>query len=176
MKKIILAALLMTTGMCFIYSQDTNSAIAFQVNKQKVEDPGAKAHPVALTSESVSPKALKDFSKTCKAASDCRWYSYGKQGVMVFYQVGDKKGRRFYDRKGNYIYNILSYGETLLPPDVKDLVKRTYYQDYKINGVEEVETDYKTFFVVHIENDKKIKNVSVFDGEINEMLSMDKSK
>ena len=114
--------------------------------------------------------------RSCKTASDCRWYSCGKEGVIVFYQAGDKKGRRFYDRKGNYVYNILSYGETLLPPDVKDIVKRTYYQDYKINWVEEVEADYKTFFIVHIANDKMIKNVSVYDGEINEVLSMNKSK
>jgi len=176
MKKIILAALLMTTGICFVYSQDSISAIAFQGKKKEVDNPASTAHPVALSPGSVSPKALKDFSKTCKTASDCRWYSCGKEGVIVFYQAGDKKGRRFYDRKGNYVYNILSYGETLLPPDVKDIVKRTYYQDYKINWVEEVEADYKTFFIVHIANDKMIKNVSVYDGEINEVLSMNKSK
>jgi len=177
MKKLILAAFLMTTGISFVYSQNSNSAIAFQGNKHAVvEDAGSAAHPLALSPESVNPKALKDFSKTCKTASDCRWYTCGNAGVIAYYRLGEKKGRRFYDQKGHYVYNILSYGEASLPPEVRDLVKRTYYLDYQINLAEEVNTNDKTFFIVQISNDKTIKNVSVYEGEINLLLDMNKSK
>ena len=176
MKRTILAALLIATGIRFAFAQDPTPAVAFQDTKKVVEHNSSGTGPIAVSPESVKPKALKDFTKTCKAASDCRWFSFGNKGVAVFYQLGGKNGKRFYDQKGNYVYNILSYGEALLPFEVRDLVKRTYYLDYQINWVEEVNQDDKTFFIVHISNDKLIKNVSVYDGEINEMLSMNKSK
>jgi hypothetical protein len=178
MKKTILAALLIATGNSFIWAQDSVPAIAFENTRlvRETRNPVAPNNNGFIRTENVSPKVMKDFSKTCKSAADCRWYLCEKKGIIAFYQLGEKKGRRFYNQKGNYVYNILSYGEASLPRDVRDLVKRTYYLDYHIDLVEEIETTGKTFFIVHISDDKTIKTVSVFEGEINLMQDLVKSK
>lgn len=178
MKKIILATLLIAVSISLTYSQSNQETVAFRNSKQNTAIKTSGSAPKAdyLPSKSVSAKALKDFSKWCNKASDCRWYSATGKGSIVFYQVGEKKGRRSYDQKGNFVYNILTYGEESLPVEVRDLIKRTYYQGYQIDLAQEVETIDKKYFVVNISDDRTIKILSVFDGEVNELNNLTKSR
>lgn len=178
MKKIIFAALLIVTAGRSGFGQSSDPAIAFEHVRLPEEtlNTGSNGNNDLTPLKMVNAKMIRDFSKACKSASECRWYAYGEKGTIVYYQLGDKKGRRFYDKKGNFVYNILAYTESELPSEVRDLVKRTYYLDYTIDRIEEVETDSNTYFVIHVSDDKTIKIVSVFDGEINVLLNMNKSK
>jgi hypothetical protein len=177
MKHLILALLLIPAGASLVRSQNSVPEIAFD-----------KANPVghkkavfgqdnngAISPAAVSPKASKDFSKTCKMASDCRWYSCENKGTIVYYQLGEKKARRFYNQKGNFVYDIQSFGEESLPFDVRDLVKRTYYMDYHIDMAQEVNTNDGTYFIIHISDARTIKTLAVFEGEIILLKDLNKS-
>jgi hypothetical protein len=123
----------------------------------------------------VNIKAVKDFLKSRKTAEDSHWY-IDARGYFVYYFVNGNKGWSFYDKKGNFVYNVQTLTEKSLPFEVRDLVKRIYYADYSIDFAEEVQTDGNTVFVVNISNDKTIKILNIFDGEITVLKDLIKSR
>ena len=127
----------------------------------------------AATINDVNMKAVKDFSKSCKKAGDIHWY-IETNGSFVYYYMHGNKGRRFYDKKGSFVYNILSYTEEFLPYAVRDLVKSTYYFDYTITRAEEVQVNGKTFYFIHIEDKSGLKLLRVCDDEMEVIEEMNK--
>jgi hypothetical protein len=123
----------------------------------------------------VNIKAAKDFSRSRKKAEDIHWY-VDTRGYFAYYFINGNKGWSFYDKKGNFVYNIQTLTEESLPPEIRDLVKRTYYLDYKIDFAKEVQTDGKTVYIVNISDDKTIKILNIFDGEITVLNELIKSR
>jgi hypothetical protein len=113
----------------------------------------------------VNTKAVKDFLTSCKKAENPHWYNDPK-GTFVYYYINGNKARRFYDKKGDFVYDILSYTEEYLPYNIRDMVKRTYYFDYKIIVAEEIHTEGKTIYLVHITNKTDLLIVRVCDDEM----------
>lgn len=168
MKKLFFAAILAAILTPAIHAQNAD----FSFSKHKNEA-GADSYKFEVTGtngstatiNNVNIKAVKDFEKSCKNAESIHWYVEAK-GSVAYYFTNGKKGMRVYDKKGHFLYNILSYQEEFLPFEVRDLVKRTYYFDYTIDLVNEVQTLGKTFFVVNISDKTTLKKVSVYDGEM----------
>jgi hypothetical protein len=123
----------------------------------------------------VNSKALKDFLKSCRKAENAHWYIEA-DGNFVYYYVNGNKARRFYDKKGNLVYNILTLPEKSLPFSIRNLVKQFSYFDYSIDLGEEIQTEGKTFYVVHISDAKTIKILTILDGEITVLKDLDKTK
>jgi len=179
MKKIIFAGFLAFASTCFALSQDILPVVAFNKNKPVTEakEPlvtSAASNPLPLIE--VDQKILKDFYRSFENATDIRWYAVEKKGTAGYYNVGEKKGRCFYDKRGRFVYSILTYSEQSLPMEVRDLVKRTYYFDYTIDLAEEVHANGETFYIVHVSDSKTIKLLIVYDGEINVYKEYNKSK
>src|SRR5207237_6131334 len=72
-------------------------------------------------------RALQDFAKSNKQATDATWYEDSKGGFLVHFFTLEKDTKVAYDKKGNWLYNLCTYHEDNLPFDVRDLVKRKYY-------------------------------------------------
>ena len=133
----------------------------------------AETEPVLITGINGSPstinnvnvKAVRDFVKSCKKAESIHWYPDTK-GTFVYYYINGNKGRRFYDTKGDFVYNILSYPEEFLETDIRKLVKSIYYMDYTITWVNEIQTGDKTSFIVHLSDKTSWKTIMVCEGEI----------
>jgi hypothetical protein len=110
-------------------------------------------------------KASEDFLKSNKRVENVRWYDV-PNGFFAYYTKDEKKGRSFYNSKGNFVYNSLSYQERSLPLEIRDRVKSVYYMDYKITHVNEILQDGKTIFIVQLTDNKSWKNILIHDDEM----------
>lgn len=109
-------------------------------------------------------RASRDFWKRAGEQKDERWYKLS-HGYQAEYTEGPVKGQYMYDKKGNWLYSILTYGEEKLPEDVRRLARSTYF-DFGIRWVKEVNEAQNTVYVIHMENEKAWKEVAVQDGEM----------
>ncbi len=92
------------------------------------------------------------------------WYKLPK-GYLATYAEEGVESRHIYDRKGNWMYSMMTYQEDHLPEEVRKEVKSIYY-DYSIIWVKEVKEGDDSAYVVHVENRTEWKDLSVQDGEI----------
>ncbi|GGB04528.1 hypothetical protein [Puia dinghuensis] len=118
----------------------------------------------AIGADAAAVRASRDFWSRVGEQKGEQWYKL-QVGYQAEYTDGPVKGVYLYDKKGNWIYSILTYGEDRLPQEVRQLVRSTYY-DFSINWVKEVSDAQNLVYVVHMESDKAWKEVAVQDGEM----------
>jgi hypothetical protein len=158
MKKITIATILATILINFIQAQ--NADVNY-IEKKKDND-SSELKPADIKA---SAKAEKDFSRSRKGAENIQWYVV-PEGSLVRYTLNEKQGKRFYNKKGNFLHDILTYSEESLPLYVKDMVKRTYYSDYNITLAQEIHSEGKIIYVVQIENKSTLKILRIVDDEM----------
>jgi hypothetical protein len=83
--------------------------------------------------------------------------------------------RVFYDKKGYWDATIKYYDEKKLPPDVRAIVKSTYY-DYSITSVQEIQKGNKIVYLVHMQDATTLKSVKVCDGEMEVIAEFNKGQ
>jgi hypothetical protein len=113
---------------------------------------------------SLGARGYKHFAKSFTNAEDVRIAKQGNSS-FVYCRINGVDNRMKYDKRGNLNYVIRYYEESLLPRDVRHIVKSTFY-DYSITGVTEVNIDDKTAFLVNIKNGITWKKIKVLDGEM----------
>lgn len=71
-----------------------------------------------------------------------------------------------YNKAGKLVYTVKRYEASALPIEINRMVRNQCY-DFDIIGVEEVAfpSNNNSIYFVHIENDKKLKTVKVYNGE-----------
>jgi hypothetical protein len=137
--------------------------------------PTAKAHSLVPASNgsfataadagTVSGLALKDFKGRFNKGRDEQWYPT-KTGFEVAFKQDGYTNRAYYNRKGKWQCAFTFYNEDRLPRDIRDIVKRSYY-DFAIIVVEVIEIpDHKAYFV-HLED--KTTHIIVRVSEEGEM-------
>ncbi len=110
-------------------------------------------------------KASEDFLRSNRQAEHVRWYDVSN-GFFVYYTKDEKKGKSFYNSKGKFVYNSLSYQERSLPVEIRNRVKSVFYMDYKITHVNEILEEGKTIFIVQVTDNKTWKNILIRDDEM----------
>ena len=109
-------------------------------------------------------KASRDFLQRAGDQKDEHWYK-GALGYQAEYSEGPVKAMYSYDKRGKFVFSVLTYGENRLPEDIRYIVRSTYF-DYGIGWVKEVNEAQNLVYVVHMENDKSWMEVAVQDGEM----------
>jgi hypothetical protein len=112
----------------------------------------------------VNQKAMNDFKRTFRDVNNEKWYSI-KNGFLAEFSLHAAKNRVVYDKKGNWIFTVSYYDEKNLPAEIRAIVKPVYY-DYTISRVEEVHTDNKIIYIVHVQNDSSLKTLRICEGEM----------
>lgn len=125
----------------------------------------------AASASTINLKALKDFQKSFKSATNASWYAASDGGFIASFKENDVQNSVAYDKKGNWVYNIKRYAEKDLPKDVRAEVKSTYY-DFNITHVEEVLINDQTIYIVHMEDATQMKTLRVSDGEMQEIENL----
>ncbi len=120
-----------------------------------VDKPGS--NPVARL------KAEKNFLRHHKHVDNIQWFDE-RNGFFVYYNQDGKKGRSFYNGRGRFLYDVISYSGKFLSPQLKDLVKSVYYLDFRITHVSEVRTAGKLVHLIELTDDKCWKKLRVQDG------------
>jgi hypothetical protein len=139
------------------------------------EKPGLEKFPIEKTDFSSSPlnsisvKAVRDFDKSFAHAYDKQWYVL-EDGLVVYFKLNEIQMKTFYDKRGDRILTLRFYGEEKLPFNVRDLVKRNYY-DHQIFLVIEINSHDKNVYLVKMEDKHSWKTVRVEEGEYVEVES-----
>ena len=114
-------------------------------------------------------RAVRNFTRTYKDASNAKWESLKDGGcVCRFVQNGVMK-RAIYDERGGWLTTIAGYTEEHLPNDVRRQVRSVYY-DYSILYVNEIDMPGKPVaYVVQVQDRRTIRIVRVVDDEMEEV-------
>jgi hypothetical protein len=112
----------------------------------------------------IDQKAMRDFRKAYKDIHDEKWYVL-TNGFAAEFLKNDIKNEIVYDKSGKWVFSILYYGENGLDSEIREIVKKIYY-DYTITLVEEIHVPEKIVYLVHMEGKETWKNVRVTDGEM----------
>lgn len=151
------------------FSKELNSPTLKEVAYNHA--PKENAAPAAV---SISTKAIKNFTKTYKDASDASWFAI-KDGYVAEFKRDGITTKVYYNPKGIWIANLRCYLEDKLPRDIRHLVKSHYY-DFNIFYVQEVTVGNETVYLVKIEDKTSMKTIKVQDGEMTETEAFTKSK
>ena len=112
----------------------------------------------------VNAKAVRDFNKSYKNATNVDWQSL-QDGFLAHFENGGENSKAAYDLKGNWRYTLTCGDEWKLPKDVRAIVKSTYY-DYNIYQMQRIDLFDKTVFLVQIGDNKSFKQLRICDGEL----------
>ncbi len=152
----------------------TNGAIAQTSNKVKLFESEKnvvipyKLMPVRDKTKSIdgiNTKALKNFGKNYKDASDVKWLK-NDHTITVQFPSNGIYTVVYYDTKGHWQGSLKNYHEDKFDLKVRDVVKSKYY-DYKIDWVQEIETVYTygvPTYLIYIEDNSNFKVIRVSDG------------
>ena len=110
-------------------------------------------------------RAENNFTRSNLNVENVRWYSDPK-GYFVYYTLDGNRGRRFYNKKGRFMYDAISYPEKFLSPELKDRVKSVYYNDYRITNVTEIHGDGKVVHLIQITDGRSWKKLQLANGEM----------
>ncbi len=121
----------------------------------------------------ISKKATRAFAGTYKTATDVKWFAV-PDGSIAYFTIDGIRNRSHYDKKGNWLYNARYYNEKKLPVAVRAEVKSTYY-DYAISGVQEIQVENKTIYLLYLADEISFKTIRVCDGEMDVLESFSKT-
>lgn len=116
---------------------------------------------------SVNLKALKIFSRMYKKISNASWDNT-TEGFRATFTLDNVKNSIYFDRKGNWLANLITYPESKFAKNERDIIKREYY-DYNIYQVQEVTTLQSRglpTFVIYLENKTDFKTILMYDGDM----------
>lgn len=123
----------------------------------------------------ISARFLNNLFKKYKGATNKTWYETS-YGFVVKFNIKNRHYRADYDKKGNWLYNICTYNENELSPDLSEILKSTYYK-YNVSLVQEIEMPKNIFtYIVSLDGDKEQLQIRLKDGEMDEMQTLTKLK
>lgn len=149
MMSLLLTSLLLLAGRT-MHAQDNNKLVLLNIS-----NPGM---------DKAAIRATRDFWSRAGESKDEKWYRY-PDGFIAEYTEGPVSARYQYNREGRPVYSILTYTQWQLPKDVRQQVRREYY-DYTIGWVKEVHQQNETAYVVHLDDSVSWKEIAVQDGDI----------
>jgi len=127
---------------------------------------------ITPTTSRVPEKVWKSFQNYYSNAQNAEWYQLNRK-YLVKYMTEDKKNQAVFGKRGRLVYNI-SYGyENNLPEEIRKQVKSNY-NDYNITAAIKVTQYKRTIWVVNVEDAKKMIQVKLEDGEMEEIESYNK--
>jgi len=131
----------------------------------------ANAHVTGNSSPDI--RAVRNFTRIYKDASDAKWEPLKDGGYICRFQQNGVKKRAFYDERGGWLTTIADYTAEHLPNDVRRQVHSVYY-DYSILYVNEINMPGKPVsYVVQVQGKQSIRIVRVVDGEMEEIQEIE---
>jgi len=164
------AALATAISSGHIFAQDTkNQAEPVDRRTARMQKaPGDLSDAPSASAAAVSTinlKAIRDFKTRFANVKDEQWFTMDNGFISYFWSSGCRV-RAYYDRKGHWLASLIYGDEHKLPPTIRDVVRRAYY-DLPITFVEVVEAPQGTAYLVHVQDNAILKVLRVSEeGEI----------
>ena len=133
------------------------------IERESLTKPGTPFHKM-IGPRRVNPRALKNFLDEYKEFDSVRWYQ-SDMGSVASFIWDEVQVLTYYDKYGNRFEKRKIYKENRLPIEVRNLVKRRYY-DYEIIGVVELVKPKQSIYMVTMEDRNRYVQVKVIDMEM----------
>jgi len=128
-----------------------------------------------LRRNEINAAVLRSFIKAFKNVTDEKWHE-SPDGFVAMFTLRDINYQVMYTKKGDWTGTIRSYRENDLSPDVRHLVKRTYY-DYDINLVQEIDKPLNpATYIIQLIGKTEILKVGVCNDEMTVLQTFKKSE
>lgn len=98
-------------------------------------------------------------------AANITWEK-NKNGYSGSFTRDGVRNMVWYNQSGEVTHLLITYTEQRLAPEIKTMVKKAY-KGYQITSVHEIHQDDNVVYLVTVENDSNIKQVTVCNGEMN---------
>ena len=133
------------------------------IERESLPRPGIP-FPKMIGPRRVNPRALKNFLDEYKEFDSVRWYQ-SDMGSVASFVWDEVQTLTYYDKYGNRVEKRKVYKENRLPIEIRNLVKRHYY-DYDIIGVVELIRRKQSIYMVTMEDRTRYVQVKVIDMEM----------
>jgi hypothetical protein len=161
----------MTSGQVFAQDIKNQADLAGTTVAKTQAAPAGLSYAAPAGTAAVSTinlHAIKDFKARFGNVKDERWYAIEK-GFLAYFSVDGCRERIYYDRKGHWLASLIYGDEHKLPANIRDLVRRAYY-DQPITFVEVIEVPDHIVYLVHVEDKVTLKILRVSEeGEMDVM-------
>lgn len=174
MKKNLIAAVILAaatlTGISGVNAQTLSNTDASAYQKSignEFDKVVSSVNTPGDDKDAISPKALRNFSKTYGNVAGETWTKV-KGGFSVRFNSDGLKTTIYYDDKGRWAGSVKHYTEEKMHDGMRGMVKSVYY-DYNIVYVQEVETvdsNKIPTYIICVEDRNTIKYIRIFDGEM----------
>ena len=135
----------------------------------------SKNSPAFIDRNNVNVRVVKNFVRSYKDVSGEKWFEM-KSGFVAMFSLDDIDYQVAYNKKGNWIRTIRSYGEVKLSQDLRHTIKSTYY-DYDINRVQEIEKPIDPIaYIIQLVGKTELINLRICDGEMTVLQKFNKSR
>ena len=143
-----------------------NNSIARNTSSAKHNDDLAifSGSYAPVADANVNAKALKDFSKSFKNATNAKWYG-ATDGFFANFSDKGIETKVTYDLKGNWHCTMRTYDESRMPSDVRETVKSKYY-DFEVLVIYEIAHSNNVTYIIKIQDDKTLKTLRLINGEM----------
>ena len=132
----------------------------------------AAAHK--LKRNEVNIWAMRDFMERYDKVDYAIWFSTTDGGFESYFKQNGYWDRVYYDKKGNWLYSMICYGDDGLSRNIRSLVKSVYF-DFEITLVEEVQRPEGIEYSINLEDDTEIRVVKVNrEGELEVLQELNK--
>ena len=122
----------------------------------------------------VSIWAIRDFLDRYSNVDNAKWFLTPDGGFESYFVQDGYGDRIFYDKKGYWLYSLITYGENKLPRDIRYVVRSTYF-DFMIVIVEELQMAGGIEYIISLEDKTNIKVVKVNGaGDMEVLQDLDK--
>ena len=137
--------------------------------------PGEPVSSASIDRNNVNLRVVKNFVRSYKDVSGEKWFEM-KSGFVAMFSLDDIDYQVAYNKKGNWIRTIRSYGEVKLSQDLRHTIKSTYY-DYDINRVQEIEKPIDPIaYIIQLVGKTELINLRICDGEMTVLQKFNKSR
>ena len=170
-KKIITgASFLILSNVFFAVTGLSQASIKDQVTSAAVTPFASTAAAPGISSVgarefgNIHFKAIADFNKKYKKAADAKWYISGKLHVASFNDEG-KHYTAVYHDNGKWLHTMINYNPAQLSDNIREIVEKKFSK-YSITWVTEVHEGDMVSYFIKIQNEKRIKDLIVYDGQV----------
>lgn len=163
--------LLMMMALSINVAAQTNQEVALNYRSSVSGSPADNIEETKVTG--VHVKAMRNFNRLHKNTANARW-SVTEKGSAVSFSSNGINTKIVYDSKGRSLYTIISYTESHLDEQIRELVKSKYF-DNTIIGVHQFEFENKTVYAIKmLDQQSNPLTLKVWDGQIEDITSHEK--
>ena len=176
MKKILSTSAIAITGLTIICT-DINGQLV--TNTAKFSGQYAVSKKTGSVNSSpftrVNSAVMRNFLRTYVGVTNEKWIGI-RDGFVAMFRLNDVDYQVAYDKKGQMVHTIRSYGEAQLSSNMRHLIKSSYY-DYNINLVQEIETPGDSLTcIIHLIGKTELIDLGITDGEMQVLQKFKRSE